>query len=94
VYGDLVFSDRDNQPVRYWESKPFKKGLLEKGWTPPHPTLFLHKRVYQKHRLFDTRFRIAGDYDFILRIKKHTFGEIYICLFRQNTHYLGTFGEI
>jgi glycosyltransferase len=62
----------DNQPVRYWESKPFKNGLLEKGWAPPHPTLFLHKRVYQKHRLFDTRFKIAGDYDFILRIFSDT----------------------
>ena len=35
---------------------------------PPHPTLFLRKYVYQKHGLFDTSFRVAGDYDFMLRV--------------------------
>lgn len=34
----------------------------------PHPTLFLRKEVYQKYGLFDTSFRVAGDYDFMLRI--------------------------
>jgi|GEM_PF-5770124 len=35
---------------------------------PPHPTLFLRKEVYNKHGLFDTTFKIAGDYDFMLRV--------------------------
>jgi len=35
---------------------------------PPHPTLFLRKEVYEKHGLFDTTFKIAGDYDFMLRV--------------------------
>jgi hypothetical protein len=35
---------------------------------PPHPTLFLRKEVYEKHGHFNTTFRIAGDYDFMLRV--------------------------
>jgi glycosyltransferase len=37
---------------------------------PPHPTLFLKKEVFEKHGLYDTNFKIAADYDFILRIFK------------------------
>jgi glycosyltransferase len=41
---------------------------MRHGWLPPHPTLFLRKEVYEKHGLFDTSFKIAGDYDFMLRV--------------------------
>jgi glycosyltransferase len=37
---------------------------------PPHSTLFLKKAVFEKHGLYDTNFKIAADYDFILRIFK------------------------
>ena len=32
-----------------------------------HPSLFLRRRVFENHGLFDTSFRIAADYDAILR---------------------------
>jgi glycosyltransferase len=35
---------------------------------PTHPTLFLRKEVYKKHGHFNTSFKIAGDYDFMLRV--------------------------
>tara|TARA_B100000989_G_C19262448_1_gene352686 strand:- start:200 stop:508 length:309 start_codon:yes stop_codon:yes gene_type:complete len=37
---------------------------------PAHPTLILKKEVYLKHGVFDKSFKIAADYDFILRIFK------------------------
>jgi glycosyltransferase len=37
---------------------------------PAHPTLFLKKEVYAKHGNFDLNFKIAADYDFMLRILK------------------------
>ena len=70
VYGNLVYVNKKNKTVRTWNSKPFKQSYLDFGWTPPHPTLFLREDVYQKHGLFDTSFKIAGDYDFMLRILK------------------------
>lgn len=70
VYGDLVFVEKDdaNKVVRYWKSKPFVRGLLQKGWMPPHPTLFIRREVYEKHGLFDINLRCSADYDFILRV--------------------------
>ena len=74
VYGDLQYVDKINTKKirRNWKSYDFKPSLLEQGWMPPHPTLFLKKEVYQKHGLFDLSYRISADYDFILRIFKDT----------------------
>ena len=69
VYGDLNFIN-NGQISRKWVSKKFNSSLLNKGWMPPHPTLFLKKEVFEKHCLYDTNFKIAADYDFILRIFK------------------------
>lgn len=70
VYGDLnyVRAENTDKVVRKWKSKPFKKSYLSFGWMPAHPTLFLKKEVYNKHGEFDESFRIAADYDFMLRI--------------------------
>ena len=72
VYGDLVYTDKVdmNKVFRYWKSCDFSPILLSRGWMPPHPTLFLRREVYQKYGAFDTSFKIAGDYDFMLRILK------------------------
>jgi glycosyltransferase len=68
IYGNLVFTNAENKVVRTWQSKPFHPKNVRHGWMPPHPTLFLRKEVYKKHGLFDTSFKIAGDYDFMLRV--------------------------
>ncbi len=68
VYGNLVFVNREDKITRAWHSSPFYYKNIKYGWAPPHPTLFLKKEVYQKHGLFDTSFKIAGDYDFMLRV--------------------------
>jgi glycosyltransferase len=70
VYGDLhyVAFDNTNKIVRNWVSKPYKKKLLKKGWMPAHPTLFLKKEIYDTYGLFSMSYKIAADYDFILRV--------------------------
>lgn len=72
VYGNLeyVSSEKPFKVIRNWKSTTFYSDLLKYGWMPPHPTLFLKKEVYQKHGLFDLNYRIAADYDFMLRIFK------------------------
>jgi len=70
VYGDLVYTPKNDTTkiLRYWKSKDFDKSLLAKGWMPAHPTLFLKRDVYEKYGKFDLDFKIAGDYDFMLRV--------------------------
>lgn len=69
VYGDLVYVRHDDvsQVVRYWQAGPFDPAALRQGWMPPHPTFYVRRSVYERLGLFDTRFRIAADYDTVLR---------------------------
>lgn len=70
VYGNLQYVSKDNPDklIRNWISNSFKPELLQKGWMPPHPTLFLRQKVYEHYGTFDTSYSIAADYDFMLRI--------------------------
>lgn len=72
VYGNLhyVRFDDVDSIVRNWTSQPFKRKLLKRGWMPAHPTLFLKKDIYKQNGIFNLDYRIAADYDFILRIFK------------------------
>ena len=75
VYGDLQYvkSTDINNVIRNWKSRKFYPEMIKNAWMPPHPTLFLRKEVYEKHGHFDTSFKIAADYEFILRIFKDQF---------------------
>jgi glycosyltransferase len=72
VYGDLVYTPKNDTDkiLRYWKSKYFDNSLLKQGWMPAHPTLFLKREVYEKYGNFDLDFKIAADYDFMLRVLK------------------------
>ena len=69
VYGDLEYVARGdiNRVVRRWRSGSYSRNRLAWGWMPPHPTLYLRRRVIDAWGGFDTRYRIAADYDAVLR---------------------------
>ena len=69
VYADLQYVSKNNinKIVRYWKSGNFEYKKLKKGWMPPHPTFLIKKNIYEKYGYFDTNFKIAADYDIILR---------------------------
>lgn len=69
VYGDLDYVARDDPSriVRRWRSGAYTRGKLSRGWMPPHPTLFLRRAVIERWGGFDTSYRIAADYDAMLR---------------------------
>ncbi|MDP3673070.1 MAG: glycosyltransferase family 2 protein [Telluria sp.] len=70
VYGDLVYVNKDDasRVVRYWRAGQYHRQRLTHGWMPPHPTFYVRREHYQRLGGFDTRFRIAADYDNMLRI--------------------------
>jgi len=65
--------------VRYWKSRPYENGLFERGWMPPHPTFFVRRKVYETFGFFDTSFKIAADYELMLRfLHRHGISTQYI----------------
>lgn len=70
VYGNLIYVDKKdiNKIIRRWKSKNFSKSLLNMGWMPPHPTLFMRRKCYMKFGGFDANFKISADYQYVLRL--------------------------
>ena len=81
VYGDLLYVGKDDpsKVIRYWKAEEFIHRRLAWGWMPPHPTLYVRRSVYERIGGFDTRYRIAADYDHILRVfSEATLNPVYI----------------
>ena len=69
VYGDLdyVAANDTSRVIRHWKSKDFAPRSLAQGWMPPHPTLFVRREAMMRLGLYDISYRIAADYEAILR---------------------------
>lgn len=69
VYGDLdyVSAQDTSRVIRRWRSAPYAPEKLRRGWMPPHPTLYLRRRVFERWGGYDTAFQIAADYEAMLR---------------------------
>ncbi len=69
VYADVKYVDWNDtsKSVRYYSSKSFKRSLMRFGFMPAHPTWYCRKEVYQKFGGFDTSYRIAADFENLIR---------------------------
>lgn len=69
VYGDLdyVLASDTGKVIRHWRSGTYSRRRLLRGWMPPHPALFVRRAVFERLGLYDTSYRIAADYEAILR---------------------------
>lgn len=74
VYGDLVYIGRHDsrRVLRYWRAGEYWPKAFYSGWVPPHPTFFCRTALYRELGGFDPVYRIAGDFELMLRfIEKH-----------------------
>ena len=79
VYGDLIYTDKSEKVKRVWKGSEFKKGAFKKGWMPAHPTFYCRRSVYEKLGLYDDSYRIAGDFELMIRfLEKHDIKSKYI----------------
>lgn len=69
AFGDLDIVRRldGGQVLRRWRSTPYRKGAFKRGWMPAHPTFYCKREVIEAVGPFDLRYRVAADYDHMLR---------------------------
>lgn len=69
VYGDVhfVYPDDLEHCVRYYSSKIFRRGLMRLGFIPAHPTFYCRKSCFEKYGYYKTDYKIAADFDLLLR---------------------------
>jgi glycosyltransferase len=68
IYGNGHYLDNNQKLVRDRKGIAFSLEKIKNGWLPLHPTVYLKKSVYQTYGDFDTRYSIASDSEFLLRI--------------------------
>jgi glycosyltransferase involved in cell wall biosynthesis len=67
--GDVVFFNSENfkKINRHYSVKNFNKNLFQFGIMPPHPGSFIKKEIYLKYGIYEENYKIASDFEFLLR---------------------------
>lgn len=70
VYGDVHYVDGDNltKCVRYYSSRAFSRNSMRFGFMPAHPSFYCRRNVYERYGIFDCSFRVAADFENLLRL--------------------------
>lgn len=67
IFGDLIYSDYNENIKRVWKGSIFNKGAFQKGWMPAHPTFYCRRSIYEKFGFYNDSYKIAGDFELMLR---------------------------
>lgn len=70
TYGDIHFVDDGDltKCVRYYSSAVFRRWMMRFGMMPAHPSFYCKRTVYERFGAFDTSYRIAADFENLLRL--------------------------
>ena len=74
VYGNLTYVRRNdlNKTIRFWRPGKFYNHSFLKGWSPPHPSFFVKRKVFTKFGLYKPEIGNSADIELM-----HRFLEIY-----------------
>ena len=78
LFSNIYYTKKNDidKIIRKWKSN-LKEGvqsnkelnsLINTGWMPPHPGIFLKKDLLNEIGNYDENFKISSDYDFIIRL--------------------------
>ena len=67
----VYFSNKNFTNIkRHYSSINFKKWMTNIGLIPPHPASIIKKSIYDKYGLYKKSYKIAGDFEFFIRLFK------------------------
>ena len=68
LMSNIKIINRENQILRIYKNNFFKNFMFYFGMMPPHPGIFVKKKVYENFGYFREEFKNAGDFEFLLRV--------------------------
>jgi glycosyltransferase involved in cell wall biosynthesis len=70
VCGDVHFMEGEDKGSckRYYSSKAFRRWTMRLGFMPAHPSFYCRREIYERYGAFDTSYRIAADFENLLRL--------------------------
>ncbi len=63
----LIVKLNSTKVVRKYSANFFKKWMLYFGFSPPHPSSFFKKKIYNDCGLYNISYKIAGDFEFFFK---------------------------
>ena len=94
IFGDVAFI-KNNKTIRYISSKKWTINSFYFGNMPPHPSFYCKKALFEKHGYYKTNYKIAGDFELLLRfilVKKIRFKYLPFKMVNMKTGGLSTNG--
>ena len=69
ILANLAFKKNldEEKITRYYSAKNFKPWMLRIGFSPPHSSAFFKSEVFKQVGLYQTNFKIAGDFEYFVR---------------------------
>lgn len=70
IYSNVLIVNRfkKNKILRQFKSRQLTKNDLLKCEHPPHTSLFINRNVFKKYGVYNEKFKIASDFEFMLRV--------------------------
>lgn len=72
VYGKVKVFRADGKEVDELGDRWCRQDFLQQGNTLPHTGMFHRRSLFVKYGNFDESFKIAGDYELLIRVLKHS----------------------
>ena len=68
LIGNTLIKDKNTDKIiRNYTSTFFKPSYIKFGYSPPHPSTFIKKNLYDKFGLYNLNYEIASDFDLFVR---------------------------
>jgi glycosyltransferase involved in cell wall biosynthesis len=79
IFGNKLYQNIQGDIVRTWRPGEFSKFKYFFGWMTPHQSTFISAKCYRYFGLFNLKFKIAADYELMLRFfLRHGIVPLYI----------------
>jgi glycosyltransferase len=74
LYSDIIISSRGDltKILRLWKDPSIDvKKDIQRGWMPPHTSVFIRKEIFKKKMFYNNSYKISGDYDWMIKLINH-----------------------
>ena len=74
LYSDIIISSRGDlsKILRLWKDPSIDlKKDIQRGWMPPHTSVFIRKKIFKKIMFYNNSYSISGDYSWMIKLINH-----------------------
>ncbi len=70
IYGNLIYVKKNdpNKTLRKWISNNFVSNTFERGWSPPHPSFFVKKKLFSIYGNYNQAIGNSADIELMYRL--------------------------